>query len=87
MRSLTRGDGLLALEHFDTWMTRAGGRREITTADIEAADQILRRLDVNLRTPDALHIAIARRLDATLVTLDRGMAAAARALGMAVSTP
>lgn len=87
MRDLAREDGLLALEHFDTWMTRAAGRQEITTADIGAADQILRRLDVNLRTPDALHVAIARRLDATLVTFDRGMAAAARALGMAVAMP
>ena len=69
------------------WMTRAGGRREITTADIEAADRIFAASRSNLRTPDALHVAIARRLDATLVTLDRGMAAAARALGMAVSTP
>jgi predicted nucleic acid-binding protein len=52
-----------------------------------AADQILRRLDVNLRTPDALHITIAQRLNATLLTFDRSMAAAARALGMAVVTP
>jgi predicted nucleic acid-binding protein len=87
MRDLTREDALLAFEHFDAWTTRAAGRREITTADIGAADQTLRRLDVNLRTPDALHIAIAQRLDATLVTFDRGMAAAARALGMAVATP
>jgi len=87
MHDLTRGDALLAFEHFDTWTTRAAGRRELTTADIEVADQILRRLDVNLCTPDALHIAIAQRFDATLVTLDRGMASAARALGMAVATP
>jgi predicted nucleic acid-binding protein len=36
---------------------------------------------------DALHIAIAQRLDATLVTFDQRMAASARALGMAVATP
>lgn len=87
MRDLTREDGLLALEHFDTWMSRAAGRREITTADIGAADQMLRRLDVNLRTPDALHIAMTRRLEATLVTFDCGMAAAAGALGVAVAIP
>jgi predicted nucleic acid-binding protein len=40
-----------------------------------------------LCTPDAIHVAIARRLEATLVTFDRGMAGAARALGMAVATP
>ena len=57
------------------------------TSDIAAADRILRRLDVNLRTPDALHIAIAERIGATLVTFDRQMEAGARALGMAVATP
>jgi uncharacterized protein len=93
MHHLTREDALLAFEHFDTWTTRAADRREITTADNRggvsnfAADQVLRRLDVNLRTPDALHIAIAQRLEATLVTFDWGMAAAARPLGMAVATP
>ena len=47
----------------------------------------LRRLDVNLRTPDAIHIAVTQRVEATLVTFDRGMAAAARALGVAVAIP
>jgi predicted nucleic acid-binding protein len=47
----------------------------------------LRRLDLTLLTPDALHIAIAARIDATLVTFDRAMATSARALGMAVTTP
>jgi predicted nucleic acid-binding protein len=45
----------------------------------------LRRLDINLRTPDVIHVAIAQRVGATLV-IDNGMAVAARALGMAVET-
>ncbi len=44
----------------------------------------VRRFDLALRAPDALHLAIARRLDATLVTLDRRRAAAAGELGIAV---
>jgi uncharacterized protein len=64
-----------------------GIREEITTADIDAANRILRRLNVNLRTPDAIHIAISRRLEATLVTFDRSMAAGARALGVPIATP
>jgi hypothetical protein len=36
-----------------------------------------RHFDLGLRAPDALHLAIARRLDATLVTRDRGLATAA----------
>jgi uncharacterized protein len=84
---LTQDEGQLAFLHFDMWVARSASRRETTSGDIEAADRILRRLDVNLRTPDAIHIAAARRLAATLVTLDRGMAVAGRALGMAVATP
>ena len=40
-----------------------------------------------LRTPDAIHIAIAQRIRATLVTFDQRMSESARALGMAVATP
>ena len=86
-RDLTREDGQLAFSNLDTWVARSAYREEITTGDIDAANRILRRLDVNLRTPDAIHIAIARRLGATLVTFDRNMAAGAGGLGMVVATP
>lgn len=87
MRDLTRDEGQLAFGHFDDWVARLASRQNVIAVDIASADRILRRLDVNLRTPDAIHIAIARRLDAVLVTFDRGMTAAARALGMAVESP
>jgi len=86
-RDLTREDGELAFSNLDTWVARSAYREEVTTADIDAATRILRRLDVNLRTPDAIHIAIARRAEATLVTFDRSMASGARALGIAVAAP
>jgi uncharacterized protein len=69
-RDLTPEDAQLAFSNLDTWVERSAYREEITTGDIDAANRILRRLDVNLRTPDAIHIAIARRLEATLVTFD-----------------
>jgi predicted nucleic acid-binding protein len=69
------------------WIARSTRRVEITAADIAATDRIWRRLDVTLRMPDALHIAITGRLDATLVTFDHIMATAARVSGMAVATP
>jgi len=84
---LTREDGQLAFSNLDTWVARSAYRQEITTADVDAANRILRRLYVTLRTPDAIHIAIAQRLEATLVIFDRSMAASARALGIAVATP
>jgi predicted nucleic acid-binding protein len=43
---------------------------------------MLRRLDLNLRTPDAIHIAIAQRLGAELATFDVRMAESAEALGV-----
>jgi len=86
-RDLTQDDGRLAFANFDSWVARSADRQETTTTDIDSANRILRRLDVNLRTPDALHVAIAQRTNATLVTFDQGMTAGARALGMAVATP
>ena len=50
---LTREDGQLAFSNLDTWVARSAYRQEITTADVDGANRILRRLDVNLRTPDA----------------------------------
>ncbi len=45
----------------------------------------IRRFDLALRTPDALHIAAAGRLSAKLATFDVKMAAAATALGLEIA--
>jgi len=42
---------------------------------------------VMLRAPDALHLAIARRIGATRATLDRRLLPAAQQLGVAVEIP
>lgn len=52
--------------------------------DVRYSTELLRGFDKNLRAPDALHLAIVRRLGATLATFDVGMAAAARGLGIEV---
>jgi predicted nucleic acid-binding protein len=44
---------------FDAWTARAAERALTTSADVTAAAAFLRRLDLPLRTPDALNIAIA----------------------------
>jgi predicted nucleic acid-binding protein len=87
MRGYTIEQAGIALSGFDEWLVRAADRVEIGTSDVVLTTTYIRRLDLTLRTPDALHIAIAARLDATLVTFDSSMAASARALGMAVATP
>ncbi len=87
MRAFTLRQARITLAGFDTWLARMADRVEISPADVAVATAFLRRLDLTLRTPDAIHIAIAQRMNATLVTFDQGMAESARALGMAVATP
>ncbi|MGA9866889.1 MAG: type II toxin-antitoxin system VapC family toxin [Acetobacteraceae bacterium] len=73
------------LRHFDAWRSRAAQLAEITPSDIGAADRAIRRLDLTLRAPDAIHLAIADRLGAELATFDTRMAACARTLGVVVA--
>jgi len=87
MREVTVDDARSDLSAFDSWAARSVQTIEITAADVARATAFLRRLDLTLRTPDALHIVIAERIGATLVTFDQRMADSARALGMAVATP
>jgi predicted nucleic acid-binding protein len=81
-RTLNAAEAQRALANFDVITARAARRIEITPADITAATAFLRRLDLTLRTPDAINVALAQRVGAQLLTFDRQMAKAARALGM-----
>ena len=82
--SITADEARSGFSAFDAWTAQATLREETMTADIRAAEAFLRRLDLSLRTADALNIAIAQRLRAELVTFDRRMEASARLLGIAV---
>jgi uncharacterized protein len=84
---LQAADGTACLFDFDVWRGAMTVSAEIHAVDVRLADAYVRRFDLGLRTPDALHLAIARRLDATLVTLDRRLATAARELGVASEKP
>jgi predicted nucleic acid-binding protein len=77
-------DAQLALSNFDAWMPRGAQQVSMTSADIKVAEAYLRRLDLTLRTPDALHIAMVQRTGATLLTFDKKMAECARVLGIPV---
>lgn len=84
MKLLTNKIAQEAFANFDAWARRFAVDTPTLSADIREAEIMLRRLDMVLRAPDAIHLAIARRLSAELVTFDKRMADCARALGIAV---
>lgn len=87
MRDIPTDEGRMILATFDNWMATVGTETEITAADIAMSTGFLRRLDLPLRAPDAVHIAAARRIGATLVSFDRRMVGNAAALGLDVANP
>ena len=84
---LSDSDASARLVDFDAWRVAMCLPVDMAASDARLAYIYARRFDLGLRAPDALHLAIARRLDATLVTLDRRLAAAAKELGVAVEAP
>jgi predicted nucleic acid-binding protein len=70
---------------FDEWRRRAATQISLESRDLVAADGFLRRLDLNLRTGDAIHIAIAARAKASLATFDQRMAQVASVLGLDIA--
>jgi predicted nucleic acid-binding protein len=70
---------------FDIWRTQFAVEEDTDSSDIRSAATIIRRLNLNLRAPDAINLAIAMRLNASIATFDRGLVANAHALGIAVA--
>jgi uncharacterized protein len=87
MRILGVVDAFAVLDDFEIWRAAVSSDAEIHAADARLAYAYVRRFDLRLRAPDALHLAIARRADATLVTLDGRLARAAKALGVPFAVP
>ena len=84
MRLLAAVDADVRLADFESWRAAASSPVDIQPPDARLAYAYVRKFDLMLRAPDALHLAIAARLDAPIVTLDRRMERAARALGIAI---
>ena len=87
MQKLGRIDASLALADLDAWRARAATNIEVTGSDVRLADLFVRRFELMLRTPDALHVAICHRVKDVLVTLDRRMLDAAGLLGIPTTLP
>ena len=75
------------LANFDGWLLTDCSHTTVGNADIRLAMVFVRRFDLKLRMPDALHLAVCRKLSLQLVTLDRRMADAGRALDIDVIIP
>lgn len=75
------------LAWFDDWQPTAIRLVPVRRGDVREATRLVERFELKLRAPDALHVAVARRLDASLVTFDLRQAAAATALGLVVVGP
>ena len=87
MHLLATADASSALDDFEIWRAIRSSSVDVHPADARLAYAYVRRFDLKLPAPDALHLAIACRLDATLVTLDGRLAYAARQLGTPVVVP
>jgi predicted nucleic acid-binding protein len=82
---LTPDQGHAVLADFKMWRASGSDAVLVASADIAAATGFLSRLDLTLRTADAINIAIAQRLGAVLATFDMKMAASARAFGVVLA--
>ncbi len=83
-RDLRAEEARTAFSNFDSWCARYIRRVEIDTIDVSGASSLMRRLDLSLRTPDALHLAIVHRTNCKLLTFDKSMASAAQGLGIEI---
>ena len=84
MRDMKPQEARLVFASFDEWIARTAERLFSSSDDVASAATLLRRLDLPLRTPDAINLAIALRVGAQLLTFDKKMAASARTLGIVV---
>jgi predicted nucleic acid-binding protein len=80
IRSIGEATARAAFAAVDLFVARMAERVETSSADVRTAESFLRRLDLTLRAPDAIQIALAQRTRAALATFDEKMAAAAVAL-------
>lgn len=76
----------LAFAEIDIWVTENAELAEITPQDVSAATGLMRSLEFPLRTGDAIHLACARRREATLATFDRKLAECGTRLRLDVAT-
>ena len=75
-----------AVSEFDLWRLRDVRSVEVEPEDVILAEHLVRRIELGLRAPDAVHLALCARLMQPLLTFDMHQAGAARAIGLDVLT-
>lgn len=78
---------LASLRLFDDMQHVVFDVTQIEQTDFEEAARLCDDIELGLKAPDALHVAVAIRLGVTLATLDRKMARAAGLLGLEAISP
>lgn len=86
-KEATSDSAMMWLGAFDEWVNDATVSLRIDNADITRAAALVRRFELKLLMPDAIHIALCVRHQLVMVTLDKILAEAARTLGIEVVWP
>jgi len=84
---LAFGQAAATLQQADAWVAAQATTVDVAPADHRVAATYVRRFDLGLRAPDALHLATCARLGLALLTFDQRQAAAATTLGLALVSP
>ena len=72
--------GLLA--QFDAWRAIGSQPLSVDPTDVEDATTLVRRFELKVRAPDAIHLVLARRSGAALMTFDSQLRRAALMIGL-----
>ncbi len=83
---LTKAQAVKCIGNGDAWIGQYTNSVEMTRHDLKQAIAWIHGLELPLRTPDALHLVIAMRLGARLMTFDKQMVQSAASLGVEVLT-
>lgn len=84
IEALTRTEAEAAIRQGNAWTGLHANKLAMTSTDLRQATTWIESLELPLRTPDAIHLAIALRVRAQIVTFDQQMARCASSLGIPI---
>jgi predicted nucleic acid-binding protein len=83
--AITLREAETARDNLTQWCNDFTIKLALDSSDLEAAAKLVGAFLVNLRAPDALHLAMAQRLNVMLATFDTKLAAAGRSVSVAIA--